>query len=167
MYQVGDKVVHPVHGAGVIDAIVQQKHDGVVREYYRLSIAGSTLVIMIPLENISESGLRAVVSQEVADAILADMAELQVSGAKRWNQRYRENMVRLKSGDLREVARVVKALRLRERQRSLSTVERKMLHTAKHRLIAELVFAKQLPRDVVEQQVEQALRRCGDARPFT
>ena len=114
-------------------------------------------MVMIPTNNTDEIGVRPVVSGQEATDILSAMENIEVDMTQNWNRRYRENMVRLKSGDLLEVARVVKGLRLRENQRGLSNGERKMLHTAKQILISELVLAQSLPYDTVESRIDTAL----------
>lgn len=157
MYQVGDKVVHPMHGAGIIDSIVQKKVAGQTQDYYQLKLSAGSMMVMIPTGSAEDIGVRPVVSDQEALAILSAMEYIQVDMTQNWNRRYRENMERLKSGDLLEVARVIKGLMLREGQRGLSNGERKMLHMAKQILISELVLAQSLPYEAVEASVDQAL----------
>lgn len=157
MFQIGDKVVHPMHGAGVIDSIVQRKVAGHVQEYYQLRLSVGNMVVMVPTDNTGEIGMRPVVSGQRAEELMSAMEGIEVDMTQNWNRRYRENMVRLKSGDLLEVARVVKGLRQREGQRGLSNGERKMLHTAKQILISELVLAQSLPYETVESSVDMVL----------
>ena len=157
MFEIGDKVVHPMHGAGVIDSIVQRKVAGQVQEYYLLKLSVGSMVVMVPTDNTGEIGMRPVVSGAKAEERMSEMEGSEVDMTQNWNRRYRENMVRLKSGDLLEVARVVKGLRQREGQRGLSNGERKMLHTAKQILISELVLAQSLPYETVESSVDRAL----------
>ena len=135
--QVGDKIVHPMHGAGVIDSIVQKKVNGVLREYYILKLPLNGMLVMIPTHNSEEIGVRPIVVGEEADRVIAAIPGMDVEMDSNWNRRYRENMLRLKSGDLLEVARVVKGLVRRDGERGLSTGERKMLHSAKQILISE------------------------------
>ena len=157
MFQVGDKVVHPMHGAGIIDSIVQRKVAGQVQEYYQLKLSVGNMVVMVPTDNTREIGMRPVVSVDKAEELMSEMEGIEVDMTQNWNRRYRENMVRRKSGDLLEVARVVKGLRQREGQRGLSNGERKMLHTAKQILISELVLAQSLPYETVESSVDMVL----------
>lgn len=157
MYQIGDKVVHPMHGAGIIDSIVQRKVNGEVRDYYLLNLFNGSMMVMIPTDNTSEIGVRPVVSGQEASKLLQAMETIQVEMTQNWNRRYRENMSRIKSGDLLEVARVVKGLSHRDQERGLSTGERKMLHTAKQILISELMLAQSLPYDKVEERVDRIL----------
>lgn len=157
MFQVGDKIVHPMHGAGIVDGIVQKKLNGVVREYYILKLPVGGMLVMIPTENSEEIGVRPVCRGEEADRILAAIPEIEVDMTQNWNRRYRENMMRLKSGDLLEVARVVKGLMRRDVDRGLSTGERKMLHSAKQILISEIVLSQDSSYEAVEARLDRAL----------
>ena len=157
MFQVGDKIVHPMHGAGVVDSIVQKKVNGVVREYYILKLPVGGMLVMIPTANSEEIGVRPVCEESEADRVLAAMPEIEVDMTQTWNRRYRENMTRLKSGDLLEVARVVKGLMLRDEERGLSTGERKMLHSAKQILISEIVLSQNTSYEDVEARINTAL----------
>ncbi|HIT02736.1 MAG TPA: CarD family transcriptional regulator [Candidatus Enterenecus merdae] len=157
MYRIGDKVVHPMHGAGVIDSIVQRKVNGQMKDYYLLNLSNGNMMVMIPTDNTREIGVRPVVSGQEATRLIQAMESIQVDMTQNWNRRYRENMSRIKSGDLLEVARVVKGLACRDHQRGLSTGERKMLHVAKQILISELVLAQSLPYETVEARVDGIL----------
>ena len=157
MYRIGDKVVHPMHGAGVIDSIVQRRVAGKLEDYYLLRLSVGSMTVMIPTGNTQEIGVRPIVSNEEAKDLLQALENIEVDMTQNWNRRYRENMVRLKSGDLLEVARVVKGLLLREGQRGLSNGERKMLRTAKQILISELVLAQSLPYETVEDKIDTVL----------
>ena len=157
MFQIGDKVVHPMHGAGIVDSIVQKKVNGVMREYYVLKLPVRAMVVMVPTENCEEIGVRPIVDREQADRVLAAIPDIQVEMTQNWNRRYRENMERIKSGDLFEVARVVKELMLRDVQKGLSTGERKMLHSAKQILISEIVMCQSSSYEDVEACIDHAL----------
>jgi len=156
-FQIGDKVVHPMYGAGVLESVIQKKVDGVTREYYIMRLPERSMVVMIPVESSEEIGVRPVVDQDQANAVLAAIPGIQVEMTANWNHRYRENMERLKSGDLLEVARVVKGLTARDAARGLSTGERKMLHSARQILISELVLSKSLSYEAVERELDTAL----------
>jgi CarD family transcriptional regulator len=151
MYEIGDKVVHPMHGAGVISDIVLGGADARVGDYYVLHIASCGMDVMVPVASCNEIGVRPVIDREKADEILASIDDIETDSSQNWNKRYRENMVRIKSGDLLEVARVIKCLVKREKERGLSTGERKMLHSARQILISELVLARAQTRDEVEK----------------
>ena len=157
MFQVGDKIVHPMHGAGIVDSIVQKKINGVVREYYILKLPVGGMLVMTPTENREEMGVRPVGKGEEADRVIAAIPDIEVDMTPNWNRRYRENMLRLKSGDLLEVARVVKGLTHRDEERGLSTGERKMLHSAKQILISEIVLSQNASYEDVEKRINTAM----------
>ncbi len=157
MFKAGDKIVHPMHGAGVVDSIVNRKMNGVTREYYLLKLPVGGMLVMIPTGNSDEIGVRPVIGSEEAERVIAAMPEITVDMTQNWNRRYRENMLRLKSGNLIEVARVVKGLMMREEDRGLSTGERKMLHSAKQILISELVLSQSISYEEVEKRINRAL----------
>ena len=156
MYQIGDKIVHPMHGAGVIDEIVSKKMNGVIRDYYNLKLPTGTMMVLIPVDHSDEIGVRPIIDAQRADELIEILRSIEVDMTQNWNHRYRENMIRLKSGDLMEVARVVKSLMLRDSARGLSTGERKMLHSAKQILISELVLAKECSYQTMEACIAEA-----------
>lgn len=157
MFQVGDKIAHPMHGAGIIESIAEEKIGGVMREYYVLKLLVNTMDVMIPVDNWKEAGVRAVVSATVADEVIGSIATVELDVVQNWNKRYRDNMERLKSGDLFEVARVVKSLTERDRVKGLSTGERKMLHFARQILISEIVLSKDVVYEEIEKELDKAL----------
>ena len=157
MYRVGDKIVHPMHGAGIIDSIVSRKMNGVQREYYQMRLPSGSMLVMIPTDHTEEIGVRPVMDREAAMHVMDALGSIEVDMSQNWNHRYRENMSRLKSGDLLEVARVVKGLMLRDEQRGLSTGERKMLHSAKQILISEIVMCQSSSYEAVEERINRAL----------
>ncbi len=157
MFCTGDKVVHPMHGAGVIDGVVKEKVGSSVQEYYVFKMSVGGLVLKIPVATSHLVGLRNIVSAGSALELLQTIPDLEVDVVSNWNQRYRENMQKLKSGDLYEVAKVIKGLIVRDRQRGLSNGERKMLHTAKQILISEMVLSMDQEYHSIERQVDAAM----------
>lgn len=157
MFSIGDLVVHPMHGAGVIDDIVQEKVAGTAKEYYVFKMPMGGLVLKIPVANSQVIGIRGIISKEEAETLFCALPSLDIESNNNWNKRYQENMLRLKSGDLYEVARVIKSLMCRESRRGLSTGERKMLHNAKQIMISELVLAEEADYKHVEARLDQAM----------
>jgi len=157
MFHIGDLVVHPMHGAGVIDSIVREKINGSTQDYYVFKMPVGGLLLKIPTANTQAIGIRSVVCEQRAEEILDAIPGMEVAESANWNKRYRENMLRLKSGDLYEVARVIKGLMCRDSEHGLSTGERKMLHSAKQILISELVITKRAGYDEMETRVNQAM----------
>lgn len=157
MFCIGDKVVHPMHGAGVIDGIVREKIGSSTQDYYVFKMPVGGLVLKIPTSAGRSVGLRSVADSSEAMALLRSIAAMEVDMTSNWNRRYRENMQRLKSGNMYEVARVIKGLAFRDRQKGLSNGERKMLHTAKQILISEMVLAMGQDYGEIEVQINAAM----------
>lgn len=154
MYHIGDKVVYPMHGAGVISAIEEKEILGEKRQYYVMKMPIGDMKVMIPMDNMVEIGIRTIVDSSIAEEVITILKEAEVDLNSNWNKRYRENMMKIKSGDIREVARVVKALMHRDHEKGLSTGERKMLSNAKQILISELVLVKGIDQQEVERIIE-------------
>lgn len=157
MFQVGDKVVHPMHGAGVIDSIVREKISGKAMDFYVFKMPISGLTLKIPTENSTAIGIRAIKTRSEIEEVIARIPKLGIDMTANWNHRYRENMERIKSGDLLEVAGVIKALMHRDGERGLSTGERKMLHNARQILLSEVVLAEDVEYADAEARVNAAM----------
>ena len=149
MFSIGDKIVYPMHGAGVIESIEEREILGERRSYYVRKMPVGDMKVMIPINNVEGIGIRDIIDKQSADKVFKSLAIKCDEQTANWNKRYRENMDKIKSGNVFEVADVVKHLVLRERNKGLSTGERKMLNSAKQILISELVLAKNMnPVDV-------------------
>ena len=159
MFQIGDKVVHPLHGAGVIEDIVERTIDGAPAQYYALKLALDDTQIFIPTDACDKLGVRPVCSREQASALLRQLDSVTRGESKGWNQRHRENMLHIRSGNLLEVAQVIKDLSAREHERGLSTGEKKMLASARHILESELAFALGQTPQAIAEIIEQKLCR--------
>ncbi len=157
MYQVGDKIVHPMHGAGVIESIVEEKISGKMILFYVFKMPISGLTLKIPTANSDMIGIRSVSTAEAIESVIARIPALSIDMTANWNHRYRENMERIKSGDLVEVAGVIKALMHRDSERGLSNGERKMLHSAKQILISEIVLAESVDYPAAEARINAAM----------
>lgn len=157
MFVIGDHIVHPMHGAGIIDSIISKKINGDEREYYVLKLPVGDMVVMVPVQGCENIGVRPVVDSSQADSVLAAFSDINITMTQNWNKRYRENMDKIKSGNLLEVAEVVKGLMCRDADRGLSTGERKMLHSAKQILISELVIALNTDYENIEMRLSSSL----------
>ena len=157
MFSVGDRIAHPMHGAGIIDSIVTRKLNGAEKDYYVLKLPVGDMLVMIPVDCTECIGVRPIVLPAEAEDIIGAFAGIEVNMTQNWNKRYRENMVKIKSGDLLEVATVIKGLMLRDTDKGLSTGERKMLHSAKQILISEIVLSQSITYEEVEQRINIAV----------
>lgn len=157
MFHVGDKVVYPMHGAGIIESIEEKEILGRKQSYYVVRIPIGDMKVMIPTKNIKGIGIRDVISEQDADKVFSILKSENIHSNSNWNKRYRENLVKIKSGNIYEVADVVKSLMLRDKEKGLSTGERKMLSSAKQILVSELVLAKNMSANEVEEIINNFL----------
>ena len=157
MFNVGDRVVYPMHGAGVIEEIETKKILDKEREYYMMKIPFGDMKVMIPVDNSDNIGMRSVVSPETILQVMEQLGKESGEMPENWNKRYRENMTKLKSGDIFNVAEVVRNLMVSEREKGLSTGERKMLLNAKQILISEVVLIEEIEIEEAETQIETAV----------
>jgi len=157
LFCVGDRIAHPMHGAGVIESITTRKVDGAEKEYYVLKLPVGDMLVMIPVDSCSAIGVRPIVKPSEAEKVIASFPRLQINMTQNWNKRYRENMDKIKSGDLFEVASVIKGLMLRDLEKGLSTGERKMLRSAKQILISEIVLSKRCEYEEIEEKINDAM----------
>ena len=156
MFNVGDKIVYPMHGAGTIDAIEQKDILGEKQDYYIIKMPGEVKV-MVPISKASEVGVRNVINKDEAGKVLQVLEADETQMPNNWNKRYKENMEKMKSGDIYEVADVVRNLRYKQKEKGLSTGEKKMLNNAKQILISELVLAEHASADEVENLIENKI----------
>ena len=157
MFQIGDRIVHPLHGAGVIEDIVERTIDGAPQQYYAMRPMLGDTQLFIPVDACGKLGVRPVCSRDEAEQLLQRLDRVTRSEEKGWNQRYRENMLHIRSGNLSEVAQVIKSLAARDRERGLSTGEKIMLVSARQILASELSVALDRPLAAVEQIIEEKL----------
>jgi len=161
MYNIGDRIVYPMHGAGVIESIEEREILGQKQDYYILKMPVGDLKVMIPTHNVVGIGIRDVIGAEEAERVFAVLRDGGVASTSNWNKRYRENMIKIKSGSIYEVADVVRSLMLRDRDKGLSTGERKMLSSARQILISELVMAKGTDQIAIEEIIEECVNCCA------
>lgn len=158
MYSVGDKVVYPMHGAGVIESIEEKEILGRKQNYYVLRMPLGDMKVMIPTQSVENIGLREVIHSNDVDKVYEILQDQDVNVTSNWNKRYRENMSKIKSGNIYEVADVVRILMKREREKGLSTGEKKMLNSAKQILVSELILAEDSDQVEVESTIDKFLK---------
>ena len=156
MFNIGDKIVYPMHGAGVIDAIEEKDILGEKQSYYILKMPGEVKV-MVPTAKAEEVGVRNIIDKSSADKVIGVLEQDETAMDKNWNKRYRDNMEKMKSGNIYEVADVVRNLSFKQKEKGLSTGEKKMLNNAKQIMISELVLAEHASQEEVEQLVENKI----------
>lgn len=156
MFNVGDKIVYPMHGAGTIDAIEEKDILGEKQAYYIIKMPGEVKV-MVPTAKAEEIGVRNIISKENAGKVFEILEENETEMSNNWNKRYRDNIEKMKSGDIYEVADVVRNLSFKQKEKGLSTGEKKMLNNAKQILVSELVLAEHASKEEVETLIDNKI----------
>jgi len=156
MFNVGDKVAYPMHGAGTIDSIDKRLILDEEVEYINISMPGGVKV-MVPSNQASKQGLRNIISQDEVEKVFCILETDETEMSDNWNKRYRDNMDKMKSGDIYEVADVVRNLSFKQKEKGLSTGEKKMLNNAKQILVSELVLVENATVTEMEKLVDNKI----------
>ncbi|MFA6448022.1 MAG: CarD family transcriptional regulator [bacterium] len=158
MFRIGDKILHPLHGVGLIEAITDQQVLGRDHKYYMVSLSMKNMKIMVPVESADEIGVRRIIKTEVIDEVLMDLKSKKTSEMPaNWNRRYKHNLEKIKTGDVHEVAEVLRNLYLKDRKKGLSMGEKKMLDNAMQLLVGEISSAKKVTFEKAKAYVVEAL----------
>jgi len=157
MFGIGDKVVYPLHGAGIIESIEEKEILGEKQKYYVMRMPVGDVKVMVPTNNAVEVGMREVITCKDADKVLSTLSGDYTVMNANWNKRYRENMDKIKTGNIFEIAEVVKNLAHKSKDKGLSAGERKMYNNAKQILVSELVLSNQLSKNEVEDLIAEKL----------
>jgi len=157
VFNQGDRVVYPMYGAGVIESLEEQRIDGLDQMYYVLRIPIGNLKIMVAVENAEAKGIRRVLPSVDLLRVIEAVHARPIVMHENWNQRYKDNMDKIKSGCLDEAAEVFRNLRRRERDRGLSSAEKKMLTNVKQIILSEIILSHGVERGDAESILEQAI----------
>ncbi|WP_374713528.1 CarD family transcriptional regulator [Symbiobacterium terraclitae] len=157
MFQVGDKVVYPMHGAGIIEAIEDREVLGERKRYYVLRLPVSDMQVLVPCDATQSVGLRQVMSEQAFQRVIEVLRSPKKQPEKSWNHRYRMNMEKIRSGDIFALAEVVRSLSHRDREKGLSTAERKMLENARQILLSEIVLMRDLKLEQASSFLDHVL----------
>ena len=147
MFEVGDTVLYPQHGAGRIVGVVEQDFRGELRRFYSIRIISNSMTVMVPVEGIEKAGLRPVISEPMVEEVLGVLRDDPTRMPVNWNRRVKHNREKIKTGDVLEIADVVRNLALRNHEKGLSTGEKQMYSKVKRILASELMYAKQMRDD--------------------
>ena len=156
MFKVGDNVFYPMHGAGTIVSIEDKFIMNERQSYYSIKMPGEVMV-MVPTAKAEEIGVRNIIDQETAGKVINVLEHDSTEMSMNWNKRYRDNMEKMKTGDIYEVADIVRNLSFKQKDKGLSTGEKKMLLNAKQILVSELVLAENKDKEEVEQLIENKI----------
>jgi CarD family transcriptional regulator len=157
LFEVGQKVVYPNHGVSVVESIANDSIDGVQQKYYHLRVLANDSKVMVPEENLDLVGLRPLVRLKEIRELFQLLEDGNIDTYKDWKGRYKQNLDKMKTGQLTEVAEVLKNLRLVSQKKSLSFREKKMYERAKYFIVSEVAHVKKIALEEGEKQVERAL----------
>ena len=156
MFKVGDKVVYPMHGAGSIKEITNRTIENETYSYYTIEMPGEVKVF-VPTAKAEEIGVRNIIDKETAGKVIRVLEQDSTEMSMKWIKRYRDNVEKLKTGDAFEVADIVRNLSFKQKEKGLSTTEKKMLNNAKQILVSELVLSEGMGQKEVEELVENKI----------
>jgi CarD family transcriptional regulator len=157
VFRKGDKVVYPHHGAAVIEDLQERDFLGERRTYFVLRLAHGDLTLMVPVENSKEVGLRQVCSKREVRKVFDLLREEETRMPTNWSRRFKTNVEKLRSGDIFQVAEVVRNLSIREKEKGLSAGEKRMLAKARQILVSELTFAVDSTEERAEAMLDKVL----------
>jgi CarD family transcriptional regulator len=161
-FEIGDSVVYPHHGAGKVIRKEQKEVLGESREYLTIKILHNDMTVMVPTANAAIAGLRRVIDEETVKKVLAVLQDECSEMPKNWNRRFKHNRDKIKTGDIYELAEVVRNLATRESEKGLSTGEKQMFTRAKKILASELMYALEMEEDKVEQHIHNLIAETSD-----
>ena len=165
-FDVGDKVVYPHHGAATIEKREKKDAFGKKQDYLVLRLAYGDLTLMVPADNAEEIGLRDVIKDEDVEEVFAVLRKKEARMPTNWSRRFKNHVEKLKSGDIYQVAEVVRNLTIREKDKGLSAGEKRMLGKARQILVSELTFALNVDEETAEAKLDEVLGK-GDAPKVT
>jgi CarD family transcriptional regulator, regulator of rRNA transcription len=163
LYDIGDKVVYPHHGAGTVVKKEKREVLGQQREYLTIKILHNDMTVQVPSENAEKVGLRRVIGEKEVGVVLKALTGVSTEMPKNWNRRFKHNRDKMKTGDILELAEVVRNLALRDREKGLSTGEKQMFVKAKKILASELMYAKDMDEETCADWLEEVLASDGPA----
>ncbi len=156
-FSIGDTVIYPHHGAAVIEKVETRQLKGEVRNYFVLRLTYGDLTVMVPSDSIEECGIRNVVSKKEVEKVLDILRQPEGKQAGNWSRRFKANYEKLRSGDIYQVAEVVRNLATRDKEKGLSAGEKRMLSKAKQILLSELAVAIKKDEEKAEELVNRTL----------
>ncbi len=161
VFHIGDKVVYPNHGVGIIEQISSRTIGASVERFYLLKIASSSLKVMIPFHNAGSVGMRPVVRNGEIQKIVDYLSSGASASAADWKDRFKENSDRMRTGSLTDVAMVLKSLLVLGQEKSLSFREKKMLERARYLLVSEIAISRNCDESQIEEALSKALTKCN------
>jgi CarD family transcriptional regulator len=161
-FAIGDNVVYPHHGAGQVIKKEEKEILGEVRQYLTIKILHNDMTVMVPCENAGKAGLRRVIDEDTVKKVLGVLSDDVSEMPKNWNRRFKHNRDKIKTGDIYELAEVVRNLAVREQDKGLSTGEKQMYTRAKKILASEMMYALEKTEDEAEAYLDDLLQRSDE-----
>jgi CarD family transcriptional regulator, regulator of rRNA transcription len=155
LFNVGDKVVYPHHGAGVVERVETKTIEGEKKKYFILSLCGGDLKITVPEDSTEEVGLRSVIPKCEVKSVFEVLNQEQSQMPSNWNHRYKKNRDKIRSGDVYQVAEVVRNLSIREHEKGLSTGEKRMLNQARQILLSEIIYVLNIDSEKATRMLDE------------
>jgi CarD family transcriptional regulator len=163
-FQIGDKVVYPNHGIGVVEDILGDREPAVASQFYKLRILSNATKVMVPIGNVDGVGLRKVITSRDVDRIFDQLENKKIEQHANWKGRYKDNSDKMRSGSIYDVAGVLKSLSFLSKRKSLSFREKRMLDRARFLVVSEVAEVAGESQDLVEQKIDLALSRGMDSK---
>ena len=163
-FQVGDKVIYPNQGLGVVTRIEEKTILGTTCGFYHLRIVANETTVLVPIANVDGVGLRRAIEDEEVERLFNSLGNGKIDNHQNWKGRFKDNSDKMRSGSIYDVADVLKSLTFLSRSKSLSFREKRMLDRAKFLIVSEISEVMQQPADSVETRVDRALERCFTTR---
>src|SRR5215210_8857503 len=164
LFRVGDKVVYPHHGAGTVVKKESREVLGKKRDYLTIKILHNDMTVQVPCENAEKVGLRKVIDEKMVEVVVKALTGDGTQMPKNWNRRFKHNRDKMKTGDVLELAEVVRNLSLRDHEKGLSTGEKQMFVKAKKILASELMYAKNMDEEEAALWLDDVLADVGSAK---
>ncbi len=155
MFKIGDKIVYPMHGAGIIESIEEKEILGVKNKYYIMKISLDDMRVMIPINNIESLGIRKIIEDDEEHKITEIFKKSVFDMEKNWSKRYRQNEIAMRNGDVFEIAEIVRNLMAADRAKKLSAGEKKILINARQLLVSELMLVWNVDREQAEVKLDK------------
>ena len=160
MFQIGEKIIYPMYGAGVIESIEQDFHGTKMEMYYIIQIPKNNLKIRLIANKSEQLGVRAVANKEEVEKALEYVGTKKIVMPENWSLRYKDNLEKLKTGKLDMVTEVVKNLDEREKRKKLSSIEKKLLNTAKQIVLSEIICSYEIDTEKAEELLANLVLNC-------
>jgi CarD family transcriptional regulator len=166
-FQIGDKVIYPNHGLGIVQRIEEKTILGTTCGFYHLRIVANETMVLVPVSNVDGVGLRRAISDDEVERLFGLLGDGKIDNHQNWKGRFKDNSDKMRSGSIFEVADVLKSLTFLAKSKSLSFREKRMLDRAKFLIVSEVSEVMREPAAAIEAQVDRALERCFTTKART